>query len=201
MKKLTQEQIQFIDNYLKNSGVEYIDVRIEMLDHVASAVEIKMVEDRQGFYETFKTYMLVNKKELIASGMKYRWSVDKKLLKLVFKNLFNFYVLGSFAMLIALIYYSSIKDISWLYAIVIASPLAYLIIAAIQYRKFKYSFLQRFGIYGSITSSLSYQFIIHSIEGNPINFYVVLIVLWLHVSVVFSANQSIKNYQKQVLIG
>ncbi|MDT0294631.1 hypothetical protein ACFQ3R_04290 [Mesonia ostreae] len=201
MKKVTQEQIQFIDNYLKNSGVEYIDVRLEMLDHVASAVEIKMEEDQQNFYDTFKAYMWVHKKELIASGMQYRWSIDKKLLKLVFKNLFNLYVLGSFAMLIAFIYYSSIKDISWLYAIVMASPLVYLIIAAIQYRKFKYSFLQRFGLYGSITSSLSYQFIIHSIEGNPVNFYVVLIVLWLHLSVVFSANQSIKNYQKQVLIG
>ena len=40
--KLTLQDIQFIANYLKNSEVIYYDIRMEMLDHVATAVEQKM---------------------------------------------------------------------------------------------------------------------------------------------------------------
>lgn len=37
--KLTQEQIQYIDNYLQFIGVKFIDVRIELIDHLASEFE------------------------------------------------------------------------------------------------------------------------------------------------------------------
>ncbi len=37
--ELTKQQIQFIDNYLIEQGVKYWDVRIELLDHVASKLE------------------------------------------------------------------------------------------------------------------------------------------------------------------
>lgn len=63
--KLTKENIVFIDNYLQNSGVFYYDVRVEMLDHVATAVEKKMEEESLDFYEAFKEYMMLNKKELL----------------------------------------------------------------------------------------------------------------------------------------
>lgn len=63
--KLSPENIQFIDNYLKNSEVIYYDIRMEMLDHVATAVEQKMEAENLDFYDTFKSYMAVNKKELL----------------------------------------------------------------------------------------------------------------------------------------
>lgn len=63
--KLTAENIQFIDNYLKNSEVIYYDIRMEMLDHVATAVEQKMEAENLGFYDAFKSYMVVNKKEIM----------------------------------------------------------------------------------------------------------------------------------------
>ena len=40
--KLTKDQIQFIDNYLIKIKVKYWDVRLELLDHIVSAVEAKM---------------------------------------------------------------------------------------------------------------------------------------------------------------
>ena len=61
--KLTTENIQFIDNYLKNSEVIYYDIRMEMLDHVATAVEQKMQGENLEFYDAFKSYMVLNKKE------------------------------------------------------------------------------------------------------------------------------------------
>ncbi|WP_299524257.1 hypothetical protein [Winogradskyella sp.] len=37
--ELTKEQIQYIDNYLKDKGIKYWDVRIEMVDHLVSDME------------------------------------------------------------------------------------------------------------------------------------------------------------------
>ena len=62
---LSSENIKFIDNYLKNSEVIYYDIRMEMLDHVATAVEQKMQAENIDFYDAFKSYMVVNKKEIL----------------------------------------------------------------------------------------------------------------------------------------
>lgn len=74
--KLTTENIQFIDNYLKNSEVIYYDIRMEMLDHVATALEQKMEAENLDFYDAFKSYMVVNKKEIL-KGNKF-WSIYSK---------------------------------------------------------------------------------------------------------------------------
>ena len=80
--KLTTENIQFIDNYLKNSEVIYYDIRMEMLDHVATAVEQKMEAENLDFYEAFKSYMVVNKKGLMKQ--------NERTLKHDFKAIFPF---------------------------------------------------------------------------------------------------------------
>lgn len=74
--KLTTENIKFIDNYLKNSEVIYYDIRMEMLDHVATAVEQKMEAENLDFYDAFKNYMVVNKKEILKEN-KF-WSIYSK---------------------------------------------------------------------------------------------------------------------------
>lgn len=74
--KLSAENIQFIDNYLKNSEVIYYDIRMEMLDHVATAVEQKMETENLDFYDAFKNYMVLNKKEIL-KGNKF-WSTYSK---------------------------------------------------------------------------------------------------------------------------
>lgn len=65
MKKLTQEQITFIDNYLQKSDVVFVDIRAELTDHIASAVEEKMEAENLGFYDAFKDFMVNNKKEIL----------------------------------------------------------------------------------------------------------------------------------------
>lgn len=49
--KLTKEEIKFIDNYLIKNEVKHWDVRLELLDHIVSAVEDKMSEDGISFNE------------------------------------------------------------------------------------------------------------------------------------------------------
>ena len=81
--KLTKENIQFIDNYLENSGVKYIDIRFEMTDHVATALE-----GMEGsFYDSFKSYMLQHKKELLQSNSKFTKAAGKRALKIILLGL------------------------------------------------------------------------------------------------------------------
>ncbi|RBW59372.1 hypothetical protein DS884_06440 [Tenacibaculum sp. E3R01] len=67
--ELTKEQVQQINNFLEAIGVEYIDIRFEMVDHIASDIENK-VSNIPAFYEDqrlhthFLKYMLSRKKEL-----------------------------------------------------------------------------------------------------------------------------------------
>lgn len=65
MQKITQEQIKFIDNYLQKSDVIFVDIRAELTDHIASAVEEKMEAENLDFYDAFKDFMVRNKKEIL----------------------------------------------------------------------------------------------------------------------------------------
>jgi hypothetical protein len=61
--KLTELKIQSIDTYLKNSEIEFVDVRMEMLDHVASELEYKIERERLDFYYASKHFMMVHIKK------------------------------------------------------------------------------------------------------------------------------------------
>ncbi|WP_431133131.1 hypothetical protein [Psychroserpens mesophilus] len=88
MKKLTKEHIQFIENYLENSDVYYADIRMEMTDHVASAIESKMeLDTNDDFYIIFKNYMVENKANLLENNRKFLKDVDKSISKRLFKIL------------------------------------------------------------------------------------------------------------------
>jgi len=169
-----------------------------MLDHVASAVEAKMDIEETEFYEAFKAYMVMNKKELLKSSTKYSWSIDKKLLVLVGKNLFSFPVLISLILLAALTYFSEINKIYWLYSVLVISPLFYLCVPALIYRAFKYSFLQRFGLYAVYLNLFTNFFFLQSLEGNSSNFYMLMFVFWLNLSIAFSAYDLIKMYKNKM---
>ncbi len=49
--KLTKEEIKFIDDYLIKNEVKYWDVRLELLDHIVTAVEDKIINDGISFNE------------------------------------------------------------------------------------------------------------------------------------------------------
>lgn len=70
--RLTKEEIQFIDQYLKKSEVVFDDLRVELVDHVASAVSYKMLNENLDFYHAFKNYMVKNKKSILKAGMVHR---------------------------------------------------------------------------------------------------------------------------------
>ncbi|MBC3845719.1 hypothetical protein H8K90_04970 [Winogradskyella echinorum] len=49
--KLTKDEIKFIDDYLIKNEVKFWDVRLELLDHIVSAVEDKITNDGTSFNE------------------------------------------------------------------------------------------------------------------------------------------------------
>ncbi len=85
MPKLTAPQIQFIYNYLENSGIEYLDARVEMADHIASALE----EMNGDFYDNFKVYMLENKESLLAQYGSFKKAALRKGLTILKNNVLS----------------------------------------------------------------------------------------------------------------
>lgn len=78
MYKLTIREIAFIEHYLENSGVEYLDIRMEMADHVATAIEAMEGDD---FDENFRLYMLEHKEELLSDYKQFKKAATYKALK------------------------------------------------------------------------------------------------------------------------
>jgi len=78
---LSKEELQFIDRYLENSEVVYADVRLELTDHVASAIEVKLEENpNETFYEVFKSYMISNKKSLLKDHEEQQVKLREKII-------------------------------------------------------------------------------------------------------------------------
>ena len=103
--KLTKQDIHFIDKYLEQSGIKYVDIRYEMTDHIATALE-----GMEGsFYDNFKSYMLQHKKELLNSNSKFTKAAGRRAIKMMLANLFRPVMLVIFVLffiiLKGLIYY------------------------------------------------------------------------------------------------
>jgi hypothetical protein len=51
--KLTTEQIDQIDTFLERNDVKYLDIKLELLDHIASQIEALMSDQNSSFEEAF----------------------------------------------------------------------------------------------------------------------------------------------------
>ncbi|MFT5754625.1 MAG: hypothetical protein ACI9FW_000097 [Flavobacterium sp.] len=84
--KITKENIQFIDNYLKRNDVIYFDIRMEILDHAISGIENEMETNNIGFYDAFKIYMPVHKKQLLKDNNTFSLKAVIPFIKSLKKN-------------------------------------------------------------------------------------------------------------------
>jgi len=67
--KLTKEQLQQIEVYLNNNDVEYIDLHLEVLDHISSDIEHEMSKNNTSFEVAFDEVKLKWRKTF-----SYKWS-------------------------------------------------------------------------------------------------------------------------------
>ncbi len=89
--KLSKENLVFIDTYLLNSNVVHTDVRLELTDHIASAIEQELTENTTTtFYQVFKQYMVENKKTLLGNTKKFANASLKKTCSLFLSHFISF---------------------------------------------------------------------------------------------------------------
>ncbi len=126
--ELTKPQIQRIDSFLERLGCEYIDIRYEMVDHIATEIENKVNNyddffQKDGMRGQFLGYMMRQKNELqniyAQQSKKMFWNNFGKILKQMLYELKNVKVLffiiatiiGSHFLFKASIFYASITSI------------------------------------------------------------------------------------------
>jgi hypothetical protein len=98
MEKLTQEQVNAVDKALWDIGIKFLDIRIEMTDHAATAIE-----GMEGsFTQRLNTYFRENKQELKKNYSQFRTNASIKAVKLLFWNMLSF----RFVAILALAYAS-----------------------------------------------------------------------------------------------
>ncbi|PZR21282.1 MAG: hypothetical protein DI539_08460 [Flavobacterium psychrophilum] len=102
-EKLTSEQIQFIDDRLYNLGVKYIDIRYEMVDHIASEIET-MDGD---FGENWTEYFITHHNDILKQNRRAKWTATIRALKLYFKTMAMPMVLLSAVLMGTVAYYAS----------------------------------------------------------------------------------------------
>ena len=94
--ELTKEHIKRINDFLEGIGIEYIDIRFEMVDHIASEIENK-VDDKNLFFENkrfqtpFIRYLLSQKETYLKNYKKQKkrsfWVNTKKVLTSMFQQM------------------------------------------------------------------------------------------------------------------
>ncbi len=201
MEKLSRKNIEFIDRYLKNSGVEFLDIRIEMTDHVASAIEKDLSENvNADFYSAFKKYMVRNKKNLLKNAKRQRWSVDLKVLKEVRIQLFKApsLLLGvGFSVILGNLNFVQLEEnLLFQLSFLILFLGAYFVPIAF-YSKLKISFLNRLSIYAYIINYLFYL-LLKNVEPSPgwlLMSYSLLV--WVNCGIILAAFKLSAFYKKQ----
>ncbi|WP_438964964.1 hypothetical protein [Flavobacterium sp.] len=142
--KITKQNIQFIDNYLKRNDVIYYDIRMEMLDHILNGIEQEMKENNIEFYDAFKIYMPVHKAEILKANKQSLIDTTRPFLNSL-TNSYNLFV-AIFTILLCTIFKENIIALNSVFWILM---LLYLIIRTIIYfinsRK-RYFILEKSGL-------------------------------------------------------
>lgn len=162
---LTKENIKFIDTYLKNSDIMFTDVRTEMVDHVATAVSEEMDSKNLTFYDAFKSYMVVHKKDLLQYNKQFRKTTDKIVLKSLFKKFIaplNVCIMvASFFLLIQFFPLGEKKFLKFVpFGFLIITILVYYIVV-LKKRKQRFSGIERAGLI------LTFLFQLYNAFQNP----------------------------------
>ena len=103
---LTKDQIQYIDTYVEKSGIEWFDLKIELVDHLADATAQILEDNPQLPFEDAVTKAKIafgtkGFRPLIANRTK---QIEKAFYKRVFKYLLSFFSLPKIILTTALMY-------------------------------------------------------------------------------------------------
>ncbi len=88
MKTLTQQQIDSLFEFTKQHYVDYYDVQVELVDHLANDIEQMMSDNEHISFEqardkAFKKFGITGFYDVVSSKM---WQMEKEYYKLIFKH-------------------------------------------------------------------------------------------------------------------
>ena len=111
--RLTQEQIQHIEDYLDTRRLRQLDIRMEVLDHISVSIETDIKEHSLSFVDAFEIQRITWDEELrdySSYWLGFMWSGPKiminKCVRLIKKTYTNVLLISS--LILVLIY--SLKD-------------------------------------------------------------------------------------------
>ena len=104
MSKLTEDQIEYIDDRLFATGIEYIDIRYEMVDHIASELERKEGD----FEDNFKEYFIMNRLQLLKQYSTAKKAAILRAIGYYFKTMLSPVAWLSGAALFLILYFGSV---------------------------------------------------------------------------------------------
>jgi hypothetical protein len=162
--EITKEQTQFIDSYLKKKGIKYWDLRIEMIDHIITLMELDSETNNfeKEFINTLKklgwqgSLYQINREGWQNVNIKYRRDYHKGFVNF-FKKLNNIliFVVSLFTLYIVseMISFKSFKNLSF---ILFSSPLIIVFIEFIKslFKKYGRSVNLDYGVTYMIMSFL-----------------------------------------------
>ncbi len=178
--RLSQENIDFIDDYLKRNDVMYFDIRMEMLDHILNGIENEMTEKSIGFYDAFKNYMPKNKKEVFKMNEKSSFEA----LKLFSKSLLNRYsiIVALFTAIICFVFKNSLIVLNSIFWILMLLYLLFITIIYFLTSRKRYYILEKMGLIMNVIYFINLfinGFVFAEFQGN---IYTISIVLFLSTS-------------------
>jgi hypothetical protein len=192
MVRLEKEQIYFIENYLENSYILYADIRMEMIDHVASEIEQLINSNNLGFYETFKFYMVHNKATVLDNNKQFIKGADKTILKRLWVELIKLPILLIFCAVLFLSYkwlltidVEALKDIISVFPILSIVPFCTVYVIALTIYKIPrfsgverlaFVYLMCFQLFNFLSSFSSFY-----IQSKS-NFFIVAIIMAMMVT-------------------
>lgn len=135
--KLTKEDIQFIDDFLKTKKIKHLDIRVELLDHLATEFE------ERSNYVLIEDFLLSKVDFILEFNEKQKKTIHWSYQKLLWVQFAKFFYQSKFiVMLIALaiIGYAafnlfSLKTVSFIWFVTLAVLLLYPIYYQIRYSK------------------------------------------------------------------
>jgi hypothetical protein len=91
---LTKEQIEYLFNFCQKHFVKYYDVQVELVDHLANAVELEMIKDHEITFENavekvHASFGIMGFAPLVAEKQKMAEKQSRKLFFKLFKEQFK----------------------------------------------------------------------------------------------------------------
>jgi hypothetical protein len=211
--KLNSKQLKKIDLYLEEIGVEYLDIRLEMLDHLASEIEentkdLTIFFEYKGLETPFIHFMYSHKDDLINTYKKLNrsriFSDIKYIVKQAIQNIFTRY--GLYALIISILHLIFFNYTSSYNKAIYIIGFNALVLSIILYTKVKESFFIT-KAYGYVQLVLFWLLLImvykiYSTSDNTIYLYSCFMLLFFQLLIAFTYRKILLKleiqYQKLV---